>query len=166
VLKRTLYCTFILIFLTPLPRTLGMVQQSDSNVGIVTLDVFEMWDGPIRFPDVLGSAAIVFAALIGSSIFWWFRSHWIRKSSRVLGSLIICLYVLFVNYLIRCGIGWPSRNPDNGDTTWFFSRSADVCFIVAWISLTVLIVILLNRFTRRLLPNYSLQRTAQKTRRR
>ena len=136
---------------------LSSPQTTDTGALTVHIDPFQMTDGPVRLRDATLSCAVLLGGLLISALFWQFRNRWIRVPSRVLGGIVGFLGAISANTLRKWGIGWPSVDFNNGEPSWVFSRSADQCFLLSLVLLTILGLILVSTLTRKFLPGSVLQ---------
>jgi hypothetical protein len=125
-------------------------------------DPFDVWDGPIKLNEIILTSLVQTIIMIGTALLWRVRIRWIRILSRILGGLSILVGVKIIEIFLRCGIGWPAYNYYDNEIVWMFSGAADLCFLVAWISVAFIGVMFATMVSPRILPNKALQRTAPK----
>jgi hypothetical protein len=135
-------------------QVLRLVAQARAPTSeMVGFDLMEMWDAPIRFQQALEFSVVTLALLMVSVFFRRIRFRWVEIPARILTGIIMVICAMQAKYVFQHGIGWPNDSTKTGNPHWVFSRPADLCFLVAWFSLIVLAIILVNSFARKLLPN-------------
>jgi hypothetical protein len=153
---RKLASSYLLFFgiLVAIAQTFGSVtQDSSSTPQMVEFDLMNMSDAPIRFQVAFTISAILLAALMVSVFFRRIRFRWIEIPARILTGIILLYSALQAMYILRHGIGWPNDGTKTGMPPWVFSRPADLCFLIAWLSVVLLAILLIDRFARKILPN-------------
>lgn len=97
------------------------------------------WDGSPALVALVLSCAVSLLLASMAAHSWHSQRILVRRTARALGIVVAVWYLLQSLGIWRFGVEWEPLRPE------VLSRRADIAFLLAWFSLTALVIVLVRR---------------------